>query len=268
MTRHNLGRRLLVAGILLSAWSPVSGENSTPPAATDKSIEQPKSESTAATKEPSKTEAATTAEPTKTEQITPEPAKTESTPAAPSALPSNWVPVKATPEKPAAKPAPAGQAAAVKLFSERKYAAAAAQFDKFIKDGSANSDTHEYMAYCEYNQRHYTKALNQFDWVAKWTPDNYKLRTSAERAGSMLRGQMAGICPQPCLKPNDPRWQRVGDHREIHWNITNGWTGVTDHHMGQLISVKNDQIVNGGVCPTCGGTGRVTPLRDGDAIPR
>lgn len=184
-----------------------------------------------------------------------------------SALPENWVPAKIIEEKPKDKPAPPGQAAAVKLYSQRKFAQAAIEFEKFIKDGTANVETHAYLGYCAYNTRRYTKALQQFDWVAKHCPDDYKLRTSAERYASLLRTEMAGICPQPCLKPNDPRWQRVGDHMEIHWRISHGWIGVTDHHVGQIISARNDQIVNQGTCPTCGGTGEITPLKDGAPLP-
>ena len=166
-------------------------------------------------------------------------------------------------------PAPAAQAAAVKLYTARKFAPAAAQFEKFIKDGSANVDTHAYLAYCEYSQRHYTKALRQFDWVAKNTPNNYKLRTSAETSSALLRSQMSGICPNQCLKPNDPRWQRDGNgQRMIKWSITDGWVGVNDQHIGQIVVFRNSKLVNLGTCPTCGGTGTVPPLRDGDPVPK
>jgi TolA-binding protein len=204
------------------------------------------------------------------ETIAPE---TEPKPSGASALPDHitpsWVPLKIVEEKPKDKPAPPGQDAAVKLYTARKFAPAAAQFEKFIKDGTANPETHAYLAYCYYSLKHYTKALQQFNWVEKNTPNNYKLRTSAERSGAMLRTQMSGICPQSCLKPNDPRWHSGdGGHRWITWRTSNGSVSVSDNHIGQLLSVKNDQIVNQGVCPTCGGTGRVPALHDGDPIPR
>jgi len=280
MVRHKFGKQMAVTAILLTTSlpaiceeiKPASGTTGTPETTKPPTgVVSPKTSSEASTTDAStktSTDKASTDPATTTSTTTSTtPAETPKTYTWPTVLPPDWVPAKAAPEKPKEKPAPAGQAAAVKLYSQRKFAPAAAMFEKFIKDGTANSETHAYLAYCEYSQRHYTKALKQFDWVAKWTPNNYKLRTSAESSGAILRGQMYGICPQPCLKQNDPRWQRVGDHREMHWTTKDGWVGVTDHHVGQLISVKNDQLVNGGVCPTCGGTGRVTPLKDGDPNP-
>ncbi len=280
MIRHKVRETAAALLLSVSAFVPAVCEdakttpsNSANTSTTSSSVKAPENKldsnpkSTATTS--SSTETTTTTSP-----LPSAPPKPSSASDLPDHITPSWatpsaVPAKIIPEKPKEKPAPAAQAAAVKLYTAGKFAPAAAQFEKFIKDGSANVDTHAYLAYCEYRQRHYTKAIRQFDWVAKNTPDNYKLRTSAEKSSALLRSQMSGICPNQCLKPNDPRWQRDGNgQRMIKWSITDGWAGVSDQHMGQIVVFRNGTIVNLGTCPTCGGTGTVQPLRDGDPVPK
>ena len=170
---------------------------------------------------------------------------------------------------PAEKPPPKGQDAAIKLYSAKKFALAAKEFQKFINTGTANVDTHAYLAYCLYSMRQYHQALKQFDWVAKYATKEVSLQRSAESSASTLRCRMAGICPANCLKPNDPRWQRgPSGERIIKFPRAHGYDYVTDHDMGEIVIVQNGGIKLGGTCPVCGGTGTVPVLHDGDPVPQ
>jgi hypothetical protein len=160
----------------------------------------------------------------------------------------------------------------VKLFSQRKYPLAAKEFQKFIKDGTADVNTHAYLSYCLYNMRQYTQALQQFDWVSKYGTKSLTLKRSAEASATTLRNLMIGRCPNQCLKPDDPRWQiipKLDPHKKwIRFSNPGGWEAISDGHMGQVVYSRGGHMVNDGVCPTCGGTGHVGILHNGDAVPQ
>jgi TolA-binding protein len=178
-------------------------------------------------------------------------------------------PAKATP---ADRPDPKGQDAAVKLYSQGKFALAAKGLEKFIQDGTAAVSTHAYLAYCLYNMRQYRAALKQFDWVSKYSTKAISLQMSAERSGHFIRCRMAGKCPGGCLQADDPRWQHPAGldpaKRWIKFSTKGGWEAVSDGHLGQLVVVEHGEMVNKGVCPICGGTGTVSVLHDGDPVPQ
>jgi hypothetical protein len=183
-------------------------------------------------------------------------------------------PAPAKPLIPADRPPPKGQAAAVKLYSARKFDQATKMFQQFIKDGVADVNTHAYLAYCLYSMRQYHQALKQYDWVAKYGIHTVTLQNSAESSARMLRCHMNGICPMNCLKPNDPRWRHVdvaGNPSNDIWAVfpvSGGRKAFSDHHMGDLIVYENGDWVDKGKCPVCGGSGQVPILKDGDPNPQ
>jgi tetratricopeptide (TPR) repeat protein len=182
---------------------------------------------------------------------------------------------KASPQrgKPADIPPPKGLNQAVKLYSASKFDLAAKQFQKFIKDGVADVNTHAYLAYCLYNMKMYTKALKEFDWVAKNATHSITLQRSAENSARTLRCYMSGVCPGNCLKANDPRWHHahVQGHPDtdlwIDFHYAHGSKSWSQNHIGDVIEYVNGEPTNKGTCPICGGTTRVAVLKDGDPVP-
>jgi TolA-binding protein len=174
---------------------------------------------------------------------------------------------------PADRPPPKGQDAAVKLYSAKKFAAARAQFEKFVSDGTADINTYAYLAYCLYNQRQYSKAVRAFDFVAKNATHSLTLQRSAENSASTLRSYMSGVCPGSCIKANDPRWGRLEGHpADEDWlkfpdQDHQGYHAWSRHHIGEVIVYEHGIAVNKGKCPICGGTGVVGRLKDGDPLP-
>jgi hypothetical protein len=159
--------------------------------------------------------------------------------------------------------------AALKLYSARKWALAQKSFEGFIKNGTADVKTHQCLAYCYYYQRIYSKALVQFDWIAK-NAKRISEKDSAANTARVLRCYRAGICPANCIKANDPRWHKLAGHGDELWMTFPGAHGThswSEHHIGQLIRYENGDAINDGVCPTCGGTGTVTVLKDGAPPP-
>jgi hypothetical protein len=81
---------------------------------------------------------------------------------------------------------------------------------------------------------------------------------------------MAGVCPAPCLKANDPRWFLKPDGK--HWISVSYSRKATwifsENHIGEYVANENGIPVLKGTCPVCGGTGRVKILKDGDPTPR
>jgi hypothetical protein len=169
---------------------------------------------------------------------------------------------------PVDKPAPPGQAAALKLYAAHKYPLAQKELQKFLNQGTANTETHLYLAYCYYYQRIYSKALPQFDWVGK-NGVPFKTRFKAEQTSMAIHTLMRGICPGNCLKPGDSRWTREADgHMIAWWNLPNGRKkGFTEGHMGHIIGLVDGVPFDMGSCPLCGGTGTIMPLHDGGPIP-
>jgi hypothetical protein len=157
---------------------------------------------------------------------------------------------------------------AMKLFKERKWALAQKSFEGFINSGKADVQTHQCLAYCYYYQRIYSKAMVQFDWVAK-NATHISEKNSAANTARVLRCYRAGICPANCIKANDPRWAKVSglDGLWISFRSTNGYHRWSEHHIGEVISYVNGEPQNVGRCPTCGGSGTVTVLKDGAPPP-
>jgi len=168
---------------------------------------------------------------------------------------------------PADRSKPAGLDAAVKLYSQRKFALAATQFEKIIQTGTADVNTHAYLAYCLYNMRQYRAASKQYDWVSKYATKSISLQMSAQRSSSTLRLRMAGQCPGSCLKASDPRWQNDAKGRWIRFSTKGGWSAVSTAHIGQVFVVEHGELVGKGTCPICGGSGTVAVLHDGDPVP-
>jgi hypothetical protein len=171
--------------------------------------------------------------------------------------------------KPAETPPPPGMEAALKLFKAKKWALAQKSFEGFINIGKADVQTHQCLAYCYYYQRIYSKAMLQFEWVAK-NAQHISEKVSAANTARVLRCYRAGICPSNCLKPNDPRWAKVpggGDELWITFHYSNGYKRWSEHHVGQVITFVNGEPQNAGTCPTCGGTGTVKVLKDGAPPP-
>jgi len=176
--------------------------------------------------------------------------------------------------KPGEMPAPPGMDAAMKLFNAKNWPGAQKEFEKFIKEGVADVNTHQNLAYCYYYQHQYTKALTQFDWVAKYAIHNLSLQRSAATTARTIRCYKAGICPATCLKATDPGWAPLAGHPGELWmkfpnaSGQGGYQAWSQHHIGQLITYVNGIAQNQGVCPTCGGTGKVPVLKDGAPPPR
>ena len=170
--------------------------------------------------------------------------------------------------KPADTPPPPGMDAAMKLFNARKWALAQKAFEGFISSGKADVQTHECLAYCYYYQRIYSKAMVQFEWVGK-NAQRISQKDRAANTARVIRCYRAGVCPSNCLKPNDPRWARLPGHEGlwITFHGKNGTMSWSEHHVGQLITYVKGEPENMGVCPTCGGSGTVTVLKDGAPPP-
>jgi tetratricopeptide (TPR) repeat protein len=161
-------------------------------------------------------------------------------------------------------PAPPGYDAAVKLYGEKKYAPAAAAFEKFVKAGTDNSDVRMYLGACYQQLKKYDQALAQFDWVAK----NAKLisvQNKGKKAAFTLRSYRAGICPGNCLKRSMPGWAHYpGLDPNLLWmkfTYSGGWIAYSTNHLGEVVEYVNGKPVNKGKCPICGGTGQVAKLQ-------
>jgi len=168
-----------------------------------------------------------------------------------------------------ATPPPKAFADAQNLYRTGKYLLAQKAFEKFVKDGVADANTHYYLANCLYQRKQYTKALAQFDWVANHSANSLSLKNDAEATAYRLRSYKAGVCPGNCLKANDPRWQHMqvaghaGTDLWIKFPYRGGSRSWNQNHIGEVIEYVNGMPENKGACPICGGTGRVAPLKDG-----
>lgn len=174
------------------------------------------------------------------------------------------------PKKPTPLPAPKGMPQAMKLFNAHQYAQAQKQFESFINTGVADEATHYQLALCLYYQRKYTACLKQFDWVGKYGKATPALQTRSQSISGLLRKLMAGICPGNCLRVNDPRWQPTpgfGGGLGIRFPTSDGYVAFSQNHTGHIIQTVNGIVQDVGPCPTCGGAGAMTPLRDGAPLP-
>lgn len=236
----------------------------------------------------SKTEAA---DPPATQAEPPAPqADPSTTQTEPSAAQTNTAPDMATPTQPAAteavvvpvpektpaqmephkRPVPAGYDAAAELYKQKKFAQAGKAFEAIIQKGAANVDTHLSLAYCYLLQRLYSKAVKEFEWVAKYGKNSMSLQNQAGRTAISLRTYMAGVCPAPCLKANDPRWTlRPDGKRWIRVQYSSKTAHlISEYHVGEYVANENGVPVLKGTCPVCGGTGQIAKLKDGDPPPR
>lgn len=174
------------------------------------------------------------------------------------------------PKKPTPLPAPKGMPQAMKLFNAHQYAQAQKQFESFINTGVADEATHYQLALCLYYQRKYTACLKQFDWVGKYGKATPALQTRSQSISGLLRKLMAGTCPGNCLRVNDPRWQPTpgfGGGLGIRFATSDGYVAFSQNHIGHIIQTVNGIVQDVGPCPTCGGAGAMTPLRDGAPLP-
>lgn len=211
----------------------------------------------------------TGAEASATTSLTP-PEGNSSTPSPTATQEAAAAPVSAAQMEPHKRPVPEGYDAAAALYKQKKFPQAAKAFEAIIQKGTANVDTHLSLAYCYLLQRLYSKAAKEFEWVAKYGKNSMTLQKQAGQTATSLRTYIAGVCPAPCLKANDPRWVLKNDgkrwitvsySRKATWNFS-------EHHVGEYVANENGIPVLKGTCPVCEGTGRVKPLKDGDPPPR
>lgn len=181
----------------------------------------------------------------------------------PSAAPAPTV-------SPSDRPPPPGLAFAVKLLGQKKYGEAQKALEKLVSDGVADVETHASLAYCLYQQRRYSKAQKEYEWVAKYATKKLSLQRQADNTARTLASLRAGRCPNSCLKADDPRWQREknGTLWIRFYNSPRDYMSWSTHHIGQIIAREGGQWVNKGGCPTCNSTTRVPVLKDGDPPPR
>jgi hypothetical protein len=208
------------------------------------------------------TPAAATAEPT-------------ATPQAGAAVNPNEAPMAVAPAKPKSTDPepPKGMAEAMKLFNARQYALAQKQFEKFINTGVADDATHMNLAYCLYYQKKYTQCLPQFDWVNKYAVHHTGMQMTASHTAEAIRSYMKGLCPSPCMKPFDGRWRpdnKLGPGLWYKYVLPDGvsFKAFDETKKGNLVVMHHGMATDLGACPTCGGTGYVQGLKDGDPPPR
>ncbi|MCC6976699.1 MAG: hypothetical protein IT343_00150 [Candidatus Melainabacteria bacterium] len=167
------------------------------------------------------------------------------------------------------RPMPEGYAAAVELFKQRKFPQAQKEFEKIIQSGTADVNTHLCLAHCFLQQKIYTKAIKEFDWLAKYAKNSMTLQKNSEHTARSLRNAMNGICPANCIKPNDPRWTIKAGAKVIQYpHSGGGYDTFTPNNIGQLIVFEHGNAVVKGTCPVCEGTTQIPVLKDGGTMPR
>lgn len=168
---------------------------------------------------------------------------------------------------PADKPKPPGFDAAVKLYSEKKWDAAQKAFEKYIKDGTDDVNTHAYLAFCLYKKMQYTRAKKEYEWVAENSTKDTTLRDSCKGMATRLNYAMTGTCPGTCIKRYDRRWYKKPDGSMwIRFSDRGGRGGSewSHHHIGDQVKYSKDgRPYLAGKCPMCGGKGALPVLRDG-----
>ncbi len=178
-------------------------------------------------------------------------------------------PVSAAQMEPHKRPIPEGYESAAALYKQKKFPQAAKAFEAIIQKGTANVDTHLSLAYCYLLQRLYSKAVKEFEWVEKYGKNSMTLQRQCGSTAVSLRSRMAGVCPMPCLKANDPRWRLRNDgQRWLVIQSSRGGMNISQHHIGEYVAIENGMPVLKGRCPVCEGAGQIPRLKDGDPPPR
>ncbi|MBC8000253.1 MAG: hypothetical protein IAF58_20020 [Leptolyngbya sp.] len=171
--------------------------------------------------------------------------------------------------EPHKRPVPAEYAAAGELFKQRKFALAQKAFEKIIQSGKADINTHLCLAHCFLQQKLYTKAFREFDWLSKYAKNSISLKRSCQATADALRCHLNGVCPSTCIKATDGGWYIKGGHRWKDFPAgTNGRYSWSDAHIGDLVVYEKGIPINKGKCPTCEGSGHVDVLKDGLPMPR
>ena len=167
------------------------------------------------------------------------------------------------------RPVPEGYAAAAELFKQRKFPQAQKEFEKIIQSGTADVNTHLCLAHCFLQQKIYSKAIKEFDWLGKYAKNSMTLQKNCEHTARSLRNAMRGICPANCIKPNDPRWTLKAGEKVIRYpHSGGGYDTFTPNNIGQLIVFEHGNAVIKGTCPVCEGTTEIPVLKDGGPMPR
>ncbi len=183
--------------------------------------------------------------------------------AAPPAPPS---PAQLEPHK---RSVPEGYDAAAALFKQKKFAQAQKAYENIIKSGAADVNTHLCLAHCLLQQKLYSKAVKEFDWLSEYAKNSTSLRNSCGATARTLKYYLSGVCPSPCIKAKDPRWHIINGKPWITICYSSKTAmNYSELHIGELIANENGVPVSKGVCPTCGGTGQIAKLKDGDPMPR
>lgn len=217
----------------------------------------------------------TSAAPAATSPVAPTATPVDSSTSAPSTVDAAPVatPVPETPSvksmEPHKRPVPPGYEAAGELFKQRKFAQAQKEFEKIIQSGEADVNTHLCLAHCFLQQKLYTKAYREFDWLSKYAKNSISLKKSCQATADALRYRLNGICPSSCIKATDGGWYvKDGKRWKNYPGGSNGTYSWSEAHIGERIVYEKGIPVNKGVCPTCEGSGRVDVLKDGAPMPR
>lgn len=165
------------------------------------------------------------------------------------------------------KPKPAGFDEAAKMYKSGMTKDAMLRFEKFLKDGTADDESRQYLAACYQAQKMYAKALAQYDWL-KANARSITMQKSAGASAHTIRCYQNGICPANCLKLSMPGWSyttidgKKSPMRWIKFHESRGTIAYSEHHLGELIEFdKEGRAVSRGKCPICHGTGHVPKLK-------
>lgn len=221
----------------------------------------------AATGTTATTTVGTTTTGTTTAGITPSPTQpAATTPAVTDASAASSDSASLDPHK---RPVPDGYAAAAELFKQRKFPQAQKEFEKIIASGTADVNTHLCLAHCFLQQKIYSKAIKEFDWLSKYAKNSMSLQKSCEHTARSLRDAMKGICPSICLKGHDPRWTLKAGAKVIQVpHNGGGYDTLTPNDIGHLVVSEHGNAVVKGTCPVCEGTTQIPVLKDGGPMPR
>ena len=197
------------------------------------------------------------------------PSATSPAATAPSVTDALAVPSDSASLDPHKRPVPEGYAAAAELFKQRKFPQAQKEFEKIIASGTADVNTHLCLAHCFLQQKIYSKAIKEFDWLAKYAKNSMSLQKSCEHTARSLRDAMRGICPSSCLKGHDPRWTLKAGAKVIQVpHNGGGYDTLTPNDIGHVVVYEHGNAVVKGTCPVCEGTTQIPVLKDGGPMPR